>query len=99
MKNIILAAITLLFAEALQAHHVDPATARKVAQTFLAQRGIDIHGELQDMTAQTPFTEMYLFSTGGNDFGFFASFNLLPEFVEPKGPTAHAFNVGFSLIF
>lgn len=37
--------------------------------------------------------------TGGNDFGFFASFNLLPEFVEPKGPTAHAFNVGFSLIF
>ena len=68
MKNIILAAITLLFAGALQAHHVDPATARKVAQTFLAQRGIDIHGELQDMTARTPFTEMYLFSTGGNDF-------------------------------
>lgn len=36
---------------------------------------------------------------GGNDFGFFASYNLLPEFVEPKGPTAHGFNVGFSLIF
>lgn len=36
---------------------------------------------------------------GGNDFGFFASYDLLPEFVEPKGPTAHAFNVGFTLIF
>ena len=36
---------------------------------------------------------------GGNDFGFFASYNLLPEFVEPKGPTAHGFNVGFTLIF
>lgn len=36
---------------------------------------------------------------GGNDLGFFASFNLLPEFVEPKGPTAHAFNVGFTMIF
>lgn len=36
---------------------------------------------------------------GSCDFGFFASYNLLPEFVEPKGPTARAFNVGFSLIF
>ena len=36
---------------------------------------------------------------GGCDFGFFASYNLLPEFVEPKGPSAHAFNVGFTLIF
>lgn len=36
---------------------------------------------------------------GGCDFGFFASYNLLPEFIEPKGPSAHAFNVGFTLIF
>ena len=36
---------------------------------------------------------------GGEDFGFYASFDLLPEFVEPNGPTAHAFNVGFTMIF
>ena len=36
---------------------------------------------------------------GGCDFGFFASYNLLPEFVEPQGPSAHGFNVGFTMIF
>jgi hypothetical protein len=36
---------------------------------------------------------------GGNDMGFFASYNLLPLFVEGKGPGLHTFNVGFSLIF
>lgn len=36
---------------------------------------------------------------GGDDFGFFASFDILPVFVESNGPTAHTFNVGFSLIF
>ncbi len=36
---------------------------------------------------------------GGNDMGFFASYNLLPLFVEGKGPGVHTFNVGFSLIF
>ncbi len=36
---------------------------------------------------------------GGNDMGFFASYNLLPLFKEGKGPGVHTFNVGFSLIF
>ena len=36
---------------------------------------------------------------GGNDMGFFASFNLLPLFEETCGPTSHTFNVGFSLLF
>ena len=36
---------------------------------------------------------------GGSDMGFFASYNLLPLFVEGKGPSAHTFNVGFTLLF
>jgi hypothetical protein len=36
---------------------------------------------------------------GGNDMGFFASYNLLPLFVKGKGPDTHTFNVGFSLLF
>ena len=35
---------------------------------------------------------------GGNDMGFYASFNLLPLF-DKVGPDAHTFNVGFSLLF
>ena len=36
---------------------------------------------------------------GGDNLGFFASYNLLPLFVESHGPTAHTLNVGFSVIF
>ncbi|MBR4147249.1 MAG: DUF2807 domain-containing protein [Bacteroidales bacterium] len=36
---------------------------------------------------------------GGSDMGFFASYNLLPLFVEGKGPSTHTFNVGFTLLF
>ena len=36
---------------------------------------------------------------GSSDFGFFASFNLLPLFIESHGPSAHTLNVGFSMIF
>ena len=36
---------------------------------------------------------------GSNDAAFFVSYNLLPLFVEAKGPTAHTLNIGFSLIF
>lgn len=36
---------------------------------------------------------------GGSDMGFYASFNLLPLFEEACGPTAHTFNVGFTLLF
>lgn len=36
---------------------------------------------------------------GGNDMGFFASYNLLPLFRQAGGPDAHTFNVGFSLLF
>lgn len=36
---------------------------------------------------------------GSGDAGFFASFNLLPLFAEPQGPTTHTLNVGFSMIF
>ena len=36
---------------------------------------------------------------GSNDFGFFASYNLLPLFVQPHAPLVHTFNVGFSLVF
>ena len=39
------------------------------------------------------------FRAGSSDFGFFASFNLLPLFIEQHGPTAHTLNVGFSMIF
>ena len=36
---------------------------------------------------------------GGDDMGFFATYDLLPTFVEGKGPGAHTFHVGFSMIF
>ena len=36
---------------------------------------------------------------GGDDMGFFASYNLLPLFREGCGPDAHTFNVGFTLLF
>ena len=36
---------------------------------------------------------------GGNDMGFYASFNLLPLFEETCGPTSHTLNIGFSLLF
>lgn len=39
------------------------------------------------------------FRAGGSDMGFYASYNLLPLFLEGQGPTGHTFNVGFSLLF
>lgn len=39
------------------------------------------------------------FRAGSDDFGFFASYNLLPLFVQPHAPMAHTLNIGFSLIF
>jgi hypothetical protein len=36
---------------------------------------------------------------GGEDMGFFASYNLLPLFYEPNGPTSHTLCFGFSLLF
>ena len=36
---------------------------------------------------------------GSDNLGFFASYNLLPLFVESHGPAVHTLNVGFSLIF
>ena len=36
---------------------------------------------------------------GSDNLGFFASYNLLPLFVESHGPAVHPLNVGFSLIF
>lgn len=37
--------------------------------------------------------------TGSNDFGFFVSYDLMPVFIEPHGPSARNLNVGFSMIF
>ena len=36
---------------------------------------------------------------GDGDFGFFAMYNLMPLFLEGKGPEVNCFNVGFSLGF
>ena len=39
------------------------------------------------------------FRAGGEDMGFFASYDLLPLFREGHGPESHTFNVGFTLLF
>lgn len=46
-----------------------------------------------------PFKLDAVLRAGGNHLGFYASYNLLPLFREDRGPKAHTFNVGFSLIF
>ena len=36
---------------------------------------------------------------GGNDMGYYASYNLLPLFKEGHGPGVHTLNVGFNILF
>ena len=60
-----------------------------------------------DKSKETSHSDFYLnllkldaeLRAGGDDMGFFASFNLLPLFYEANGPTAHTLCFGFSLLF
>lgn len=63
--------------------------------------------KFQDDTKEKEHSDYYVnllkldatLRAGGNNLGFFASYNLLPLFTKPQGPTTHILNVGFSLIF
>ena len=68
MKKIFLPIICLLLMGNVSAKPVDAITARRVADTYLRDRGMRNTAALVDVTAQTPFTEFYVFAAPEGGF-------------------------------
>lgn len=58
----------LLVAVSVNAKPVDAVKARQVAETWMTAKGMKNVSALQDVTAQTPFTEFYVFAADGGGF-------------------------------
>ena len=58
----------LLLAGSVSAKPVDVATARRVAETYMSAMGMKTPAALQNITAQTPFTEFYVFAAEEGGF-------------------------------
>lgn len=67
-KNIILLVLLVLTLGSTKANPVSPATARQVATTWMQAMGMGNVKTLVDVTAQTPFTEFYLFAAPDSGF-------------------------------
>ncbi len=68
MKNVLLSMVAmLLFIGSVNAKPVDVGKARRVAETYMNAKGMKNVSALQNVTAQTPFSEFYVFvaPTGG----------------------------------
>lgn len=69
MKRIVtLVACVLLLCGSIQAKPVDAGTARRVAETYLRAMGMKNTAALVDVTAQTPFTDIYIFAAPKGGF-------------------------------
>ena len=67
-KAIALIFLATLSFGSIEAKRVDPATARGVAETWLQAMGMRNVNTLVDVTAQTPFTEFYVFAAPEGGF-------------------------------
>ena len=68
MKKSILLVAVLLMSVVTMARPVDATTARRVAEVFLSAQGMRNTAMLVDVTAETPFTEFYVFSSPEGGF-------------------------------
>ncbi len=69
MKKVLLSLMAmLLVAVSVNAKPVDAVKARQVAETWMTAKGMKNVSALQDVTAQTPFTEFYVFAADGGGF-------------------------------
>lgn len=67
-KTVALLMLLVLALGSAKAHPVSPATARQVANTWMQAMGMENVKALLDVTAQTPFTEFYLFAAPDSGF-------------------------------
>ncbi|MBP5528182.1 MAG: thiol protease/hemagglutinin PrtT [Bacteroidales bacterium] len=68
MKKSILLVAVLLMSVVVMARPVDATTARRVAEVFLGAQGMRNTAALVDVTAETPFTEFYVFASPEGGF-------------------------------
>ena len=68
MKRTFFALLLTLFCVSISAKPVDVATARRVADTYMAAMGMRNTAALVDVTSQTPFTEFYVFTAEEGGF-------------------------------
>lgn len=68
MKKTVLFLLAMLVAAVVAARPVDSATARRVAEVYLQAQGMRNTAALVDVTAETPFTEFYLFAAPEGGF-------------------------------
>ncbi len=68
MKKTIFALLLMIICTSVIAKPVDVATARRVADTYMAAMGMKDTAALVDVTAQTPFTEFYIFAAEEGGF-------------------------------
>ena len=61
MKKFILSLLVVAMTSIVMARHVDPATARRVAETYLAAHGMHNPTALVDVSSQTPYSLFYTF--------------------------------------
>ena len=61
MKKLILSLLVVAMTSIVMARHVDPATARHVAETYLAAHGMHNPTALVDVSSQTPYSLFYTF--------------------------------------
>ncbi len=67
-KVLFLLAFVLLLGSVAEARPVDAATARRVADTYMRAMGMAKPAQLADVTAETPFTEFYVFAAPEGGF-------------------------------
>ena len=68
MKRTIIFSLLLALSLVAMARPVSQDAARRVAQAWMQGQGMKNPAALQDITAQTPFTEFYLFAAPGGGF-------------------------------
>lgn len=68
MKKTIFALLLMIICTSVIAKPVDVATARRVANTYMAAMGMKDTAALVDVTAQTPITEFYIFAAEEGGF-------------------------------
>ena len=68
LKIFSISVVVLLLAHGVSAKPVDATRARRVAENYMQAKGMKNPSALADVTAQTPFTEFYVFASPEGGF-------------------------------